>query len=291
MTQTKPPQPRVTPSAANESSEYVLGTGSDELARLGLQHQLWSAAAHELWERASVAQGSHVLDIGCGPGHAAMDLAQIVGETGLVIGIDESARFLKALHDEAASRKLQNVQRVLGDVQDIARVLPDYAASIDVAYARWVFCFLSRPEDVVAGVARLLKPGGRLAIQDYFNYEFSMALAPRRESFHKVVSAVASSWRARGGDPDIVGRLPALLAKHGLKVTHLAARSRIARPGEMMWSWPETFFLGFTTRLVESGHLAQEDAARFRQDWAEASSDRSNFCLLPTVFDLIAIKL
>ncbi|MFY9341712.1 MAG: methyltransferase domain-containing protein, partial [Planctomycetota bacterium] len=71
--------------------EYVLGTGADELSRLGLQHRLWSDAAHQAWQRACIRPGQRVLDVGCGPGYAAFDLAQIVTAVGAVVGVDESA--------------------------------------------------------------------------------------------------------------------------------------------------------------------------------------------------------
>ncbi len=138
--------------------DYVLGTGSDESARLGLQHRLWSASTHLLWEKAGVQPGQTVLDLGCGPGYGSLDLAQIVGPTGRVIAVDESATFLKQLHDNAISRKQLHIERVLGDVQDILSVLPGEEGAVDVAYARWVFCFLERPEDVVRGLATLMKP-------------------------------------------------------------------------------------------------------------------------------------
>jgi len=149
--------PTATPSSAKprkpRESEYVLGTDSVESERLGLQHRLWSATAHDLWERANVQPGQTVLDLGCGPGHATLDLAQIVGSKGHVIGIDESASFLKQLADQAQARRLRNISRVLGDVQNLASTLSSERESIDLAYARWVFCFLSKPEEVVKGLA------------------------------------------------------------------------------------------------------------------------------------------
>jgi len=192
-------------SGHRPKGDYVLGTRNDESTRLGLQHRLWSAATHTLWEKAQVVPGQSVLDIGCGPGHASMDLAQIVGPTGRVIAIDESATFLKQLHDNAVSRKFHHIERVLGDVQDLTAVLAHEAGQIDLAYARWVFCFLSNPGAVIDGLSTLLKPGGRVAVQDYFNYERSLTLAPRSEAFTKVIHAVAASWRARGGDTDVMG--------------------------------------------------------------------------------------
>lgn len=279
------------PTTAKKSSEYVLGTGSDEYARLGLQHRLWSAAAHNLWERARVQPGLTVLDLGCGPGHAALDLSQIVGATGRVIAVDESAAFLKQLHDQAVARKAHNIERFLGDVQDLRAVLPEEVGQIDIAYARWVLCFLDRPESVIEGLAPLMRQGGRIAIQDYFNYERCLTLAPRREAFTKVINAVAASWRARGGDTDVMGRLPGMLLRHGFKVTDLNVVQRVARPTDTMWNWPNTFWQNFVPKLVETGFLSAEDQAAFHECWAQASADPASFIQLPPVFELIAEKL
>ena len=119
------------PCAAVQPAEYVLGTGSDESVRLGLQHRLWSESAHALWERAGLQPGQTVMDLGCGPGHASVDMAQIVGPRGRIIAIDESAGFLKQLRDQAESRRLTNIERVLGDVQQLGECIQDGAGTID----------------------------------------------------------------------------------------------------------------------------------------------------------------
>ncbi|MFZ2874122.1 MAG: methyltransferase domain-containing protein [Phycisphaerales bacterium] len=273
-----------------ESSPYVLGTGQDESVRLGLQHRLWSAAAHALWERAGVKPGQTVLDLGCGPGHASLDLSQIVGPAGRVVAVDESASFLKQLHDQAVARKAHHIERVLGDVQDIGTVLSEEAGQIDLAYARWVFCFLSRPEDVVKGLARLIKPGGKVAVQDYFNYERSLTLAPRCEAFSRVISAVGASWRSRGGDTDVMGKLPGMFLKHGFEVTSIEVVQKLARPDSTMWSWPNSFWQNYVPRLVENGFLTRDDEAAFHAAWTRAANDPGSFVLLPPVFELIATR-
>ena len=61
--------------------------------------------------------------------------------------------------------------------------------TFDLAYLRWVLCFVKSPEDVIKGLAAVVKPGGRVAIQDYFNYEFSIKIAPRRATFEKAIDA------------------------------------------------------------------------------------------------------
>ncbi len=279
----RPPAPRPA------DPEYILGVNEQELHRLGLQHRLWSEPAHRLWEIARIQPGMSVLDVGCGPGNATVDLAELVGPAGRVVGIDESPLYLKHLHDKTAARKLFNIDRVLGDVQQLDQLLPGAESTFDASYARWVLCFVPDPEAVVRGVARVLKPGGRFAVQDYFNYE-AMALAPRRPEFTRLVQAIGASWRERGGNPDIVSLLPGICRRHGLIVEHISVNNRVARPGQPMWHWPDSFWSSFLPRLVEMGHLTSAERSAFENVWAEASSDPDTFMFLPPVYDVIAVK-
>lgn len=282
-------QTRKPPSPSAHSAEYVLGTGEQESDRLGLQHRLWAASAFNLWERAGLLPGMSVLDVGSGPGHATMDLAEIVGPRGRVVAVDESPLFLKHLHDKAVGRHITNVQRVLGDAAQLPALLPEFTDSFDLAYARWVLCFVPSPDAVVAGIAALLKKGGKVAIQDYFNYE-AMTLAPRSEPFARAVRAIGKSWRDRGGDPDIVARLPGMLRARGLEVVDIRINQRVARPGSSIWAWPDVFWNNFIPKLVQMGYLTEADAKAFEAAWSDASANPDAFMMLPPVYDVLAIK-
>lgn len=265
--------------------EYVLGTGADELERLGLQHRLWSDAAHEAWKRAEIGPGQSVLDIGCGPGYASFDLAQIVQTAGRVVSVDESAKFVEYVREQAAARRLPQLEARTGDAQQLGAVL-GAGERFDLAYARWVLCFVPDPGAVIRGAAAALKPGGRLVLHDYFNYE-CMTAAPRRESFTRTVAATARSWRAPGGDPDVMARVPRLLRENGLELAHLQVHQRIARPGESMWNWVATWWRTFTPKLVKLGELSAEDERRFHQDF-DGMTAETDFVVLPTVFEIVA---
>lgn len=273
--------------ATSAVREYVLGTGGDELERLGLQHRLWSDATHELWRTAAVAPGQRVLDVGCGPGYASFDLAQLVGRKGAVLAVDESPSFVDFLTDQAQARHLPHLRAVVGDVQRLSDSIGN-EPPFDLAYARWVLCFVPRPADVIAGIARALRPGGRIVVQDYFNYE-SMTLSTQSPAYKRAVHATARSWRAHGGDPDIAGRLPRLFAEHGLELTHLAQRQRSARPSESMWHWVASWWRIYIPKLVAMGELTPADQAEFFRDF-DGLDARTDFALLPTVFELVAVK-
>lgn len=269
-----------------ETQSYVLGVNPAELQRLGLQHQLWSEQAHALWERAGIRQGQTVLDIGCGPGFAACDLAQLVGPSGRVIGVDEAPMFIEHLREQAPRRGLANIETHRSDAQAITCVAP---GSCDAAYARWVICFVRDPDAVIAGAARALKPGGALMLSDYFNYE-SMTLGPRSSIFTRIVSAVAKSWRDRGGDPDVMARIPAMLEQHGLELRDIRVHVRVARPGQTLWAWPDSFFRNFVPELCRTGYLSEAERDEFLREWAQRCANPHAFAQTPPVYDVVAIK-
>ena len=268
--------------------EYVLGTGDDELARLAQQARLWSDAAVDAWKRAGIAPGQRALDIGCGPGFASFDLAQLVTSSGAVVGIDESEGFIAHLTEQARVRGLPHLKGVAGDVQQIGPALLGNEP-FDLAYARWVLCFVRDPAAVVRSVARCLRPGGHFVVHDYFNYS-SMTMGPRRRSHDLAVQATISSWRERGGDPDVVGRLPALFQQHGLRVLHLGVHQRIARGGDSMFAWPDTWWRTFAPKLVAMGKLAQRDCDELIADLTAARTSGTDFVHCPPVYELIAVR-
>jgi ubiquinone/menaquinone biosynthesis C-methylase UbiE len=268
--------------------EYVLGTGDDELTRLALQNRLWSDAAHAAWQRAGIAPGQRALDVGCGPGHASCELAQIVTGAGAVVGVDESQAFVTYVQEQARARHLPQLTAVCADVQQLG---PEQTGSkpFDLAYARWVLCFVRDPEAVVRNVARLLRPGGHLVVHDYFNYG-SMTMAPRRRSHDLAVAATMRSWQERGGDPDVVGRLPALFASCGLRLVHLTVHQRIARGSDSMFAWPDTWWRTFAPKLVAMGKLAQRDCDELIADLTRARTSDGDFIQCPPVYELIGQK-
>src|SRR5437667_829452 len=89
---------------------YILGTHEEEISRLGLQHEVWRPVVLDCWKRAGITAGKRVLDIGAGPGYAAIDLANIVGPTGEVVALERSRNFVNALREMVRSRSLTNVQ-------------------------------------------------------------------------------------------------------------------------------------------------------------------------------------
>lgn len=265
---------------AIEEREYVLGTNDAELARLGFQHQVWSTDTTACWERAGFRRGATILDIGCGPGYATFDLADLVGPDGRIVAVDVSQRFVDHLRQQAAARGVANVET---RVEDLA-ALTQPEASVDGAFARWVMCFLPDPGAVIARVARALRPGGSLAIMDYSYYE-AFRVAPPSRAVERVLAVVAESFRAHGGNPNVGMDLPAHLAAAGLEVRGIRPLVRVGRPGTALWEWPRTFFQVFLPTLVAAGTLSAAEHAAFWEAF-----DAATFFTSPPMVEVIGVK-
>src|SRR5438067_4591315 len=128
------------PSVSND--EYVLGTGDAEIERLRLQHTVWRADAALAWRTARFGPGQTLLDVGCGPGHATFDLADIVGPTGQVIGLDQSRRFLDYLERTSRARGHGNIRAIQSDLDtfDLAGI------QANGAWLRWILAFVRQPK-------------------------------------------------------------------------------------------------------------------------------------------------
>jgi SAM-dependent methyltransferase len=272
-------------SSSSGAGDYLLGSRDEELVRLAFQHRIWAEQAFSLWSRSGFGYGKTILDLGCGPGFTSVDLAHLVGPEGRVLGVDASRKFLDHLERQVEEQGLGNVETIQCDVQQFE---PE-EATLDGAYARWLFCFLQDPEAVVTNVARALRPGAALAVTDYFNYR-AFTFGPRSAVLDHVVEAVQRCWTMRGGDLDVQGRVPAMMQARGLEVVEISTSSRIARPGSPPWYWPRTFFSNFMPTLIEAGLVSAEQQEAFEREWAVRGADPSSYLYLPPMIDIIGVK-
>jgi SAM-dependent methyltransferase len=268
-----------------EEREYLLGTDDDELARLGFQHQVWAADAVAAWTRAGFGPGQRLLDVGCGPGYATLDLARLVGLSGHVHGVDVSERFVGHLRARADALGARNVSAEVLDLT--ADDLP--ASGFDGAYARWLLCFVGDPAAVVRRVARSLRPGAAFVVWDYLKYD-GLAMCPGDPAFDRVFGAMVESWRATGGDGEIGRRIPRMMVDAGLDVVHVEPVIRGARPGSALWQWPRTFYTNFIPVLVRGGFITRADADAFDAAWAERELDPAAFFSTPPQVTVIGRK-
>lgn len=273
-----------------DEKPYVLGTGLDELQRLGLQHRIWADVAVKSWKLAGISPGQSVLDLGCGPGHATFDLAQLVSDEGHLLAVDESDSFVRNLNQQAASRSLPQVTAVQGDAENLGALKSN--KKFDAVFCRWVLCWLKHPEKAIGGVREKLKPKGRFIIHDYFNWK-AMTTAPRSVAIEKMVRAAVESFEERNGNVDIVADLPRLLRVNGFQVLHFEVHQRASRGGglDSTIAWPLTWWRTYGPKLHQLGKLSDQDMEQIFQDLNLVEKDPDRFFFCPPLFEIIAEKI
>jgi arsenite methyltransferase len=117
--------------------------------------------ARALFSGDDPAPGTHVLELGCGPGFYACRLSQEYPQIHTT-GVDLSRRLIARAQSRAASRSLRNCTFAHGD----AHALPDASNSIDAIVVSRLFLIVANREAVLNEIFRVLRPGGRCFIAE-----------------------------------------------------------------------------------------------------------------------------
>ncbi|HSH37629.1 MAG TPA: methyltransferase domain-containing protein [Chthoniobacterales bacterium] len=271
--------------SSSNDRDYILGTHDDEIARLGLQHRVWRNAVTDCWHRVGITHGWRVIDIGAGPGYATADLAEIVGPTGAVLGIERSARFLEAAHERCRRRGLANVEFREADLMEISLG----ELGFDASWCRWVASFVSSPGKLIGNIAGALRRGGIAIFHEYSDYETFrfMPIKPALESFSREVMA---SWKESGGEPNVARDLPELLRDAGFRVLEMIPRVRTVSQRDYTWQWPKSFVEINIARLEELGRVTPQQAAEVRREFAEVEADSEAWFTTPMFLEIVARK-
>ncbi len=232
---------------------YILGTDSEELFRLGVQHQVWAEEAQKGWRLANFSAGQTLLDLGCGPGYCTKELAFIAGEEGKVIGIDKSENYISFLNNVATNYGL-NIEGIHADFENM-NLKP---SSLDGMYCRWALAWISNPEKILKKVVAALKPKGRMVLHEYYDWGV-LQTQPQKKALDKAIAMALKSFKDSDNEIDIGRYLPAILERIGMKVISIRPMMKIATPKSGVWQWPKTFFQSYFPRLIPQNYLTEEE--------------------------------
>jgi ubiquinone/menaquinone biosynthesis C-methylase UbiE len=108
-----------------------------------------------------------VVDVGCGPIGALLELAEIVGSPGTVVGVDSSAGAIETARGIVAQSGQANVRLVHGDVNALAPAAIADDGPFDAAYLRFVLIHLGDPAATSSYTTTSKMPASPATIRQY----------------------------------------------------------------------------------------------------------------------------
>jgi ubiquinone/menaquinone biosynthesis C-methylase UbiE len=130
---------------------------------LQLAAEVMHQTKQRTYELMHIQPGSKVMDVGCGPGLDTIPLAQLVGSTGQVVGIDFNPTFLARADERAAQAGVSTW--VIHHHTD-ATNLPFETNSFDACRSERLLQHLHHPEQAVAEMVRITRSGGWIVLMD-----------------------------------------------------------------------------------------------------------------------------
>lgn len=222
-------------------------------------------------------KGEHVMDIGCGPGLLAYDLALEVGSGGRVTGVDTSPSMLKLARTRCAA--LPQVQLAEGDAVD----LPAENASLDAVTCTQVLLYVEQVEAVIASMHRTLKPGGRAVI-----VETDWRSAVLNSSDFALTEKMIAAWDVSVPSPNLPVRLGPMLRAQGfaaLRIEAFPILSTHSRDGGYAAGMTEQF----ARSARESGEVTAAESRRWLNE-LERLDDEGGYFFCVNRFIFSAVK-
>jgi SAM-dependent methyltransferase len=236
-----------------ESDPYLLGYRRTEQERLERQAQELADESARLFDEIGVREGWRVVEIGCGPHGCLGLLSRRVGATGRVVGVERSAEQVERARKFAATSHLANVEVLCADGRGTR--LP--AGSFDLATSRLVLVNVPEPEQILAEMVRLTRPGGFVALHEPDST--TQRIDPPHPAQDKLLELLARYGAMNGIDRSIGLRVPRMLREAGIADVRVHSLVHAYPPDHGRRMLVLDFVENARSRVLENGLISQSE--------------------------------
>jgi ubiquinone/menaquinone biosynthesis C-methylase UbiE len=273
-----------TPSDHPESrGKYIFAAGEVAAARLRLLDRIFNPTTRELLTRAGLAPGWQAADIGCGIGLNAMWMAERVGPTGSVTGVDVSDEQMRIARANAEASGVKNALFRQGTAT--ATGLPP--ASFDLVYSRFLLCHLTNPVAALEEMSSLLKSGGVLVCEDFI--ASAITTYPETRAYLRLTEIYPIMDAKRGVDSNAGAKLHQYFQSAGFPAPEIKMEQPAFLRGEEKRFWEMTLREAIPA-IVEAGVAREEDVEQICEEMRVIAEDETILLVVTTVVQAWARK-
>lgn len=255
---------------------YIHARDDDEYQRLRHQALMWQGATATLLDEVGLKPGMSCLDVGSGPGSVMRLMADRVGPSGKVTGLEIDGKLgAQALAD----LKAQGGAEFAVLEANVLEADTVTGAPFDLTYCR---LFLMHMQEPVAALEKMLswtKPGGVVAAQEFdFGAIAVEPLCPAMSEFNRLFEGV---FRGHGRNLRAGRQLPAQFEAAGIGTPDSTLAEVKYIPLGDMAAMLIGVYQGLFASAVELGIADRARAEAFKSDITEAAADGRYYCLTP----------
>ena len=205
----------------SKAQDYPLGYSPQEAQRLADQGAQLEDLTEDVLRRAGLRRGMQVLDIGSGAGDVSLLAARMVGSEGAVLGVDKASSSVEIARRRIADLGVKNVGF---EESDLAVFATD--RKFDAIVGRFVLLYVQNQATVLRNLARHLRPGGIVALQELDMSQISEV--PPSELFMQARRWILEAFAAGGAELDMGTRLYATFRQAGLPAPSMMSATPVA---------------------------------------------------------------
>jgi ubiquinone/menaquinone biosynthesis C-methylase UbiE len=175
---------------------------------------------HRLLIDSGIKKGIRVLDVGCGAGDLSIMAAELVGDTGEVVGFDISLDALVAAKKAVNEKCLSKVTFIQADITE----LPNNLGVFDIIVGRRVLMYQNNTAQSIGNLLLFLSENGKMIFQESDNIVTSFS-SPMLPLHTKVQNWIWNTVTKEGGNPHIGMQLYQEMKNAGLRISLLRAEA------------------------------------------------------------------
>jgi SAM-dependent methyltransferase len=241
------------------NGQYIFGSTELEQKRLLRQALEYEPQSSWLLDQLGMQPGWHVVDFGCGPIGILNLLAERVGNSGSVIGIERERRFVDAARTELAVRNLRNVQ--IKQVNALSSGLD--RGAFDLVHERLLLVNIQERATLINEMVSLLRPGGVIALEDVDDITYTCS--PMHPSWTVLFDTFQRAFHADGGKAHIGRELCGYLYDAGVRNIKVKVHVDVISPEDPRRTTLLSLIDSLRDKIIDQEILTEDELERHRK--------------------------